>query len=349
MAAERAVRRRRGARVVSASSRRGSARLSEVQRSRVLTSAVAVVSEVGYGQMTVSRVAGGARVSRRTFYELFEDREDCFLTVFNEAVASVSELVLAAYAGGGGWEAQLRAGLAALLTFLDEQPDIGSLLIVDALQAGPRVQERRAEILTQVARSLHREGARAGMTRDIPPLTGEGLAGAVLGVIHTRLSAPRSGRMLDLLNPLMGMILLPYRGPIAAQRELERSPPKHARVPRAERGATGAPPSSSPRVSGGDPLAGLPMRVTGRTLMVLEAIGKLPGASNREVATAAGITDQGQISKLLARLERLGLIENTGQGHLSGEPNAWQLTPLGERVTTQLNFNVSTDTQREVA
>jgi DNA-binding IclR family transcriptional regulator len=90
------------------------------------------------------------------------------------------------------------------------------------------------------------------------------------------------------------------------------------------------------------------MRVTGRTLMVVEAIGKLPGASNREVATAAGITDQGQISKLLARLERLGLIENTGHGHLSGEPNAWHLTPLGERVTTQLNFNVPAGTQREV-
>jgi AcrR family transcriptional regulator len=324
--------------------------LSEVQRSRVLTSAVTVVSEVGYGQMTVSRVATRARVSRRTFYELFEDREDCFLTVFNETVTSVSELVTAACSGEDGWEAQVRAGLAALLTFLDEQPDIASLLIVDALQAGPRVQQRRAEILAQVARSLHREGTRAGgRTLNIPLLTGEGLTGAVLGVIHTRLSAPRSGRMLDLLNPLMGMILLPYRGPIAAQRELERSPPKHARVPRAERGATGAPLSSAARVSGGDPLAGLPMRVTGRTLMVLEAVDRLPGASNREVATAAGITDQGQISKLLARLERLGLIENTGQGHLSGEPNSWRLSPLGQRVTTQLNFNVSTDTQREVA
>jgi AcrR family transcriptional regulator len=306
-----------------------------------------VVSEVGYGQMTVSRVAGGARVSRRTFYELFEDREDCFLTVFNEAVASVSELVLDACAGERGWEGQVRAGLAALLGFFDEQPDIGSLLLVDALQAGPRVRERRAEILAQVARSLHREGARAGATRKIPSLTGEGLTGAVLGVIHARLSAPRPGRMLDLLNPLMGMILLPYLGPIAAQRELERPPPKHTRATRTPRNPATAS-SASPLSSGGGPLAGLPMRVTGRTLMVLEAIGKLPGASNREVSTAAGITDQGQISKLLARLERLGLIENTGQGHLSGEPNAWRLTPLGERVTEQLTFNVS-DIQREVA
>jgi AcrR family transcriptional regulator len=314
--------------------------LTEVQRSRVLSSAVMVVSEVGYGQMTVSRVAGGARVSRRTFYELFEDREDCFLTVFNEAVARASESVLAAYARERGWGGQVRAGLAALLTFLDEQPDVASLLVVDALQAGPRVQQRRAEILARVARSLHREGTRAGSGRDLPPLTGEGLAGAVLGVIHTRLSAPRLGRVLDLLNPLMGMVLLPYLGPAAAQRELERPAPRHTLAPRTRRRPMGASPSSlSP--SGGDPLASLPMRVTGRTLMVVEAIGKLSGASNREVATAAGITDQGQISKLLTRLTRLGLIENTGQGHLSGEPNAWQLTPLGQRVAEQLSFNTS--------
>src|SRR5580698_6200006 len=190
MAAERAVRRRRRARVVP---RRGSVRLSEVQRSRVLSSAVAVVSEVGYGQMTVSRVTGGARVSRRTFYELFEDREDCFLTVFNEAVASISELVLAAYAGERDWQDKIRAGLAVLLTFLDEQPDIASLLIVDALQAGPRVQERRAEILAQVARALHLEGASAASTQGPPPLMGEGLTGAILGVIHTRVSAKRAG------------------------------------------------------------------------------------------------------------------------------------------------------------
>jgi AcrR family transcriptional regulator/DNA-binding MarR family transcriptional regulator len=305
-----------------------------------LGSAVTVVSEVGYGQMTVSRVAGGARVSRRTFYELFDDREDCFLTVFNEAVKSVSELVLAACADECGWEEQVRSGLAALLTFFDEQPGIASLLIVDALQAGSRVQERRAEILAQLAGELHREGA----TREIPPLTGEGLAGAVLGVIHTRLSAKQPGRMLDLLNPLMGMILLPYLGSAAAQRELKRPVLKHARATRTRtrtrRSLKEASPSS-PLSSRGDPLAGLPMRVTGRTLMVVEAIDKLPGASNREVATAAGITDQGQISKLLARLERLGLIENTGHGHLSGEPNAWRLTPLGKRLTTQLSFNAS--------
>ena len=74
------------------------------------------------------------------------------------------------------------------------------------------------------------------------------------------------------------------------------------------------------------------MRLTYRTLKVLEFVARQPGASNREVADGAGIQDQGQMSKLLGRLERLGLIRNTGSGYPSGAPNAWCLTARGEDV-----------------
>ena len=79
------------------------------------------------------------------------------------------------------------------------------------------------------------------------------------------------------------------------------------------------------------------MRLTYRTARVLDCIAELSGASNRAVAERAGITDPGQISKLLRRLERLGLTVNTGGGHLSGEPNAWQLTQLGGQVAQRLS------------
>jgi DNA-binding MarR family transcriptional regulator len=78
------------------------------------------------------------------------------------------------------------------------------------------------------------------------------------------------------------------------------------------------------------------MRLTYRTARVLETLAVSPGASNRRVGELAGVPDQGQISKLLARLERLGLIENTSDGHSKGEPNAWRLSALGERVIAQL-------------
>jgi DNA-binding MarR family transcriptional regulator len=66
---------------------------------------------------------------------------------------------------------------------------------------------------------------------------------------------------------------------------------------------------------------------------VLSAIADRPGASNRQVGDESGAEDQGQISKLLGRLERLGLIENAGGGWAQGEPNAWHLTAKGRQVT----------------
>ena len=73
--------------------------------------------------------------------------------------------------------------------------------------------------------------------------------------------------------------------------------------------------------------------LTYRTARVLTAIAELGGRgsapSNREVADAAGISDEGQISRLLRRLESRGWVENSGEGHTKGKPNAWSLTPAG--------------------
>jgi DNA-binding MarR family transcriptional regulator len=74
------------------------------------------------------------------------------------------------------------------------------------------------------------------------------------------------------------------------------------------------------------------VRATYRTVRVLRAIGSSPGSSNRAVADAAGLRDEGQTSKLLKRLRRRGLIENVGGGQACGAPNAWLLTARGRRV-----------------
>jgi AcrR family transcriptional regulator len=313
--------------------REGAAGVSEVQRARMLSSAVRVVSEVGYQRMSVARIAGGARVSRRTFYDVFEDREDCFLAVFEDGLARVFERVGGAYAStGGDWCGRVRAALSELLVFFDEEPGVASLLVVDALGAGPRVLERRAEVLRGLSARLHEDGVRAGSVKEIAPLTGEGVVGGVFGVIHTRLSQEYPAPVLELLNPLLGMIVLPYRGRAAARRELERPVSEGARSVKLGAGSSGR------GIVGSDPLEGLPMRVTYRTLRVLGAIAEHPGASNRTVGEAADTHDQGQISKLLARLEGLGLIQNTsGNDHRpTGEPNAWRLTPRGEEIERAL-------------
>jgi AcrR family transcriptional regulator/DNA-binding MarR family transcriptional regulator len=306
----------------------------------MLSAAARVVSEYGYQKMSVARVTGGARVSRRTFYDVFQDREDCFLAIFQDALSRASERVSGAYesanADGPAWCGRLRAALTELLMFFDEEPKVASLLVVDALAAGPRVLERRAQVLKRLSTVLHEDGSRAGRAREIAPLTGEGVIGAVFSVIHTRISQNDPAATLELLNPLMGMIVLPYLGRAAAQCEMEHAKLRRAR-PRGIK-ASSERSSSSSSLSASDPLEGLPMRITYRTLRVLGAIAAHSGASNRAIGEFADTHDQGQISKLLARLEGLGLIENTsGNGHRpTGEPNAWRLTARGEKVERAL-------------
>jgi AcrR family transcriptional regulator len=303
--------------------------VTEVQRSRVLTAAAQIVGELGYGGMSVARITGRAGVSRRTFYDLYEDREDCFLAAFEEAVARASKVAVEAAAGQGAWREQVRAGLSALLGFFDDEPGLGALVIVEALGAGPRVLERRSRVLEDVIAVVDRGRSEVKPGREASPLTAEGIVGAVLAVIHARILEKGHPRLTSLLNPLMGMIVLPYLGQAVAARELARPAPRIARAPGASRAS---------RTSPSDPLEGLEMRLTYRTLRVLSAIASHPGASNRHVADDAGVHDQGQISKLLARLEHLGLIYNTGEGHAKGEANAWNLTPRGAEVEQSLRL-----------
>ncbi len=303
--------------------------VSEVQRARILAAMVWVVAEHGVGYATVARVVKRAGVSRRTFYELFSGSEDCFLAVFEDTVLRASAIATeaTAVAAPSVWQERLRVGLGALLGFFDDEPASGSLLIVDALGAGPVVLERRTRILRSLAAIVNQgrsSKARGGIP---PPLTAEGVVGAVLAVIHARMLEDDRRPLLQLLNPLMAMIVLPYLGKAAAAKELTRRVAKAPRAPRTTRMS---------RKSPEDPLEGLNMRLTYRTLMVLSAIAAEPGASNRQVADAAGVHDQGQISKLLGRLEKLGLIHNTGNGQPQGEPNAWTLTPRGIEVETTL-------------
>ncbi len=296
--------------------------VAEIQRGRLLGATVDVVEEVGYSHLTVAQVITRAKVSRKTFYDLFEDREDCFLAVFDEAVERIGALASEAYAEQSNWRDAVRAGLLAILSFMDDQPALARICIVDALGAGPRVLESRARVIERLKRVVAdgepaaQRGSRSrkGQAGDIAV---EGVVGAALTVLHTRLLERSHAPLVNLLGPLMSLIVLPYKGSRAAGEELSRPGPKgRRRKPQSRK----------------DPLGGIDMRLTYRTMRVLSFVGEHPGASNREVADGAGIADQGQMSKLLARLERLELLGNTGAGQRHGACNEWHLTDRGRAV-----------------
>ena len=340
--------------------------VAEIQRARIIAALIAVARERGASRVTVAHIVTRSGVSRRTFYELFEDREDCFLAAFDLAVRSAAQRVLPAYDAPGRWRGRIRAGLGALLAFLDDEPGMGALCVVEALAAGPAALERRARVVQALIYAVDEGRGEASGGAHPTPLTAEGVVGAVLAVLHARLAGgdegpsraggarengtvagPRAdgsrgrsvardgGRcerapsMTGLLGPLMGMIVLPYQGQATAARESARPTPQRRRAARIE----------------GDPLRDLDMRLTYRTVRVLLAISELgrrdQGPSNRQIADASGVQDQGQISKLLARLEHLGLISNNGRGAARGEPNVWSLTHRGEVIERAIRRQVS--------
>jgi hypothetical protein len=163
------------------------------------------------------------------------------------------------------------------------------------------------------------------------------LVGAAFAIVQARLVVNSSGEPLtSLLGELMSLIVLPYLGPRAARQE-RRGIATFSSGRKQPAGVKS--PIRLADISVGDPLAEVPMRLTYRTARVLQAAAEHPGESNRHIGEHAGIHDQGQISKLLGRLERIGLLANTGVGHTKGEPNAWHLTALGESVAEQLSLN----------
>jgi AcrR family transcriptional regulator len=323
------------------SAQRERAQIAEIQRVRLLAGAVSTVDELGYARATVAHITARARVSRRTFYELFASREECVAAVLEDVAeqlrVELEDLALADLA----WPERVRAGLCCVLTFFDREPALARVCVVESLRGGPLVLERRRELVARLEAFVE-EGGRAAATRggDCSALTAECVVGGALAIVHARLLRTRPEPLVDLTGELVGMIVLPYLGAAAARREQARA---------AQATAAAADGRSAARSLARDPLEGIAMRMTYRTARVLEGVASRPGASNRELADHAGIADQGQVSKLLARLERLELLRNTSSGHAKGEPNAWTLTARGEQVAQSIHVHAGRDGPTTVA
>jgi DNA-binding MarR family transcriptional regulator len=238
------------------------------------------------------------------------------LDAFEHVLELVAEAAVVAFRAQEGWVDGVRAGLAALLEFFDEEPVLARFLVVGSAQAGPAVLARRKYVLERIAVVLDDERAPA---RAYPPaLTAHAVASGVLGVLYARLSEPHPGALIELACPLMSFTVAPFLGARAARRELRR----------ADETVQSATSTSLDLLQ--DPGKRLSHH---REIEVLGVLALEPGLSNRQVGLRAGIKDQGHVSRLLARLARLGLIENTPADGRRGV-KAWRLTASGEQLQT---------------
>jgi AcrR family transcriptional regulator len=192
------------------------------QRERLLEAAVTVVASKGYAAVTVGDLTKVAGVSRTTFYEMFEDKEACLLAAYDNAVDALVRRVIEAYESEQSWPERAAAGLAAMLDVLADEPALARLSLVDIGNAGP-VAQRRYRAAVQRLTPLFEEGRDfAPGGRSLPANTSRMAIGGVAGLISDELVAGRAEQLPGLLSDVLFATLVPYIGPDAAAREVER-------------------------------------------------------------------------------------------------------------------------------
>jgi AcrR family transcriptional regulator len=185
------------------------------QRARMLAAMAHAVAAKGYAATTVADVVGGAGVSRKTFYEHFQDKEECFLAAFDTGVQILVHTVeRATLEAEGGWRDHIRAGVRAYLSALTAAPDFARTFLIEVLAAGPRALERRAEVhgrFAELLKTLH-ESYRADHPDEIPQLPDEVFVATVGAVNELVSDRVRKGRTADLseLEPVISYLQIAF-------------------------------------------------------------------------------------------------------------------------------------------
>ena len=194
--------------------------IARSQRERLLEAAIRVVSSKGYAATTVADLTRKAGISRTTFYAMFDDKEACFLAAYDGVVDALVRRISKAYDAEEGWPRRARAGLAALLEALAEEPDVARLALVDVGSAGPAAQRRYRGALQRLTPLFDEGRDFAPGGRGLPANTSRMAIGAVAGLISDELAAGRAKQLSDLLSDVLFATLVPYIGPVAAAREV---------------------------------------------------------------------------------------------------------------------------------
>lgn len=194
--------------------------IARSQRERLLEAAVRVVASKGYGATTVADLTKQAGISRTTFYEMFDDKEACFLAAYDSAADALVRRVTVAYEAEESWPARARAGLAALLGAMAEEPELARLALVEVGAAGPAAQRRYRAALQRLTPFFDEGRDFAPGGRNLPANTSRMAIGAVAGLVSDALAEGRAAQLPDLLSEVLFATLMPYIGPAAAAREV---------------------------------------------------------------------------------------------------------------------------------
>jgi AcrR family transcriptional regulator len=196
--------------------------MSEEQHAMLLRAAQRVVCERGADALTIKSVCAEADASQSAFHATFAGRTDCLLAVFDESIEIARTVMMRACRSGDDWVDGVRRALSELLDLMDRHQRLARLVIVDSLAGDAPMLVRRSRLIEELAAALQ-SGSPAIAVDSLPaPFGADAVVGGIVSIIHARLLEYPTPSLLDLAQPLMGVIVLPYLGVAAARGELSR-------------------------------------------------------------------------------------------------------------------------------
>lgn len=184
------------------------------QRERLIAGIAEAIAEKGYAGTTIAHITRHAAVSRRTFYEHFASKDECFVAAYDTVMAELRERVAHAFEEASDWPHAVRGGIAAMLHFLAVEPHLARLCMVEALAAGPVVVERYDAAIQSFVPYFRggREGRSPEVLSRLSPTTEEALIGGMMSLISRRTIAGKATELEGLLPDLVEFVLTPYLG-----------------------------------------------------------------------------------------------------------------------------------------
>jgi AcrR family transcriptional regulator len=195
------------------------------QRERLIAGLAEAIAENGYSGTTIAHITRHAAVSRRTFYEHFSSKDECFVAAYDTVMAELRERVSAAFEGAEDWPHAVKAGIGAMLEFLAAEPSLARLCMVEALVAGPVVVERYDAAIQSFVPYFQsgREGRPPEVLARLSPTTEEALVGGMVSLISRRIIAGKAEELEELLPDLVEFTLTPYVGSAEAAKLAQES------------------------------------------------------------------------------------------------------------------------------
>jgi AcrR family transcriptional regulator len=194
--------------------------VAESQRRRLLDAMTAVAAERGYHETGIAEVIAAAGVSRRTFYEQFAGKDECFAAAYGEQIDRLLAIAMSAFAGDGSWPTRLRAALTALCGALAADPVAARVCFVEALDAGPVTSERRREALRGLLPLFEDAPGDALEVLSFADSLAIGRLGDLSEVLRAEIAADATATLPRLVPELAYMLVLPFLGPERAIQEL---------------------------------------------------------------------------------------------------------------------------------